>query len=87
MEGLGRGNEGGIGSISIELGKKFMSRAATFKRADVTRAVLAAGVGVASIEIVKDGRIIVLPGKPEGQASSDDLDRELAEFKAQHGQD
>jgi hypothetical protein len=37
---------------------------------------------------LKDGGIVVVPGKPEGQAAalSDDLDRELAQFEAQHGQ-
>jgi hypothetical protein len=68
-----------------------MSRTATFKKTDVTRAtraVLDAGLDVARIEIEKDGRIVVVPGKPDGQADalSDDLDRELAEFEAQHGQ-
>lgn len=68
-----------------------MTRAATFKKTDVTRAaraVLAAGLEIARVEIAKDGGIIVVPGKPEGQvaALSDDLDHELAEFKAQHGQ-
>jgi hypothetical protein len=68
-----------------------MTRAVTFRRIDVTRgisAVLDAGLGVARIEFEKDGRFVVVPGKPEGQAEalSDDLDRELAEFEAQHGQ-
>jgi predicted membrane GTPase involved in stress response len=61
-----------------------------FKQRDVTRvtkAVRAAGLGVARVEIAKDGAIVVVPGMPEGQvaAPSDDLDRELAEFKARHG--
>jgi hypothetical protein len=67
-----------------------MRRPCLFKERDVTRAtkaVLAAGLEIARIEIGKDGGIIVVPGKPEPQAAlSDDLDRELAEFKAQHGQ-
>ena len=68
-----------------------MRRPCLFKERDVTRAtkaVLAAGLDVARIEIAKDGAIVVVPGKPEGQAaaSSDDLDRELAQFEAQHGQ-
>jgi hypothetical protein len=45
-----------------------MSRAASaFRQSDVTkavRAVEAAGVGVARVEIDKDGRIIITPGKP-----------------------
>jgi hypothetical protein len=50
--------------------------------------VRAAGLEIARVEIGKDGGIIVVPGKPEGQAGavSGDLDRELAEFNAQHGQ-
>jgi hypothetical protein len=44
-----------------------MSRAATFKKTDVTRAtraVLAAGLDVARVEIDKSGRIVVVPGRP-----------------------
>jgi hypothetical protein len=47
-----------------------MSRAATFRRTDVTRAtraVLAAGLQIARVEIGKDGAIVVVPGKPEDQ--------------------
>jgi hypothetical protein len=43
-----------------------MSRAATFKKTDVTRAtraVLAAGLDVERVEIDKSGRIIVVPSK------------------------
>jgi hypothetical protein len=39
-----------------------------FKKTDVTRAakaVLAAGLDIARVEIAKDGAIIVVPGKPE----------------------
>lgn len=68
-----------------------MRRPCLFKERDVTRAakaVLAAGLEIARLEIAKDGAIVVVPGKPEGQAAapSDDLDRELEEFKDQHGQ-
>jgi len=68
-----------------------MRRPCLFKERDVTRAakaVLAAGLAIARVEIGKDGAIVVVPGKPEGQvaAQSDDLDRELAKFEAQHGQ-
>ena len=69
-----------------------MRRPCLFKERDVTRAakaVRAAGLEIARVEIAKDGGIIVVPVKPVGQtaALSDDLDRELAQFKAQHGQD
>jgi hypothetical protein len=60
-----------------------MTRAAAFKRTDVTRAaraVLDAGLGVARVEIEKDGRIVVVPGKPsEPQGNpSNDWDEALA---------
>jgi hypothetical protein len=46
-----------------------MSRgSSTFKQTDVTkavRAVVAAGVEVARVEVDKDGRIVVIAGKPE----------------------
>jgi hypothetical protein len=47
-----------------------MSRAATFKKTDVTRAtraVLAAGLDVKRVEIDKSGRIIVVRGKSGDQ--------------------
>lgn len=43
------------------------SRPSTFRETDVKRAVKAvraAGVEIARVEIEKDGRIIVVPGKP-----------------------
>ncbi len=67
----------------------------------VARAVMAAGLNVVRVEInPRDGTITVVPGKPEevrqtaelialsgAAAVSNDLDRELAEFKARHDQD
>jgi hypothetical protein len=69
-----------------------MRRPCLFKERDVIRAakaVLAAGLQIVRFEFAKDGGFSVVPGKPEGQSAelSDDLDRELAEFTAQHGQD
>jgi hypothetical protein len=62
----------------------------TFKQQDATRAVraaVAAGLEVQRIEIERDGRIIVVTGKPQEPAGPQtDLDRELAEFEARHGQ-
>jgi hypothetical protein len=43
----------------------------TFKQTDVTRALraaIAAGVDVRSVEIHKDGRIVVTAGKPQEPA-------------------
>ena len=63
----------------------------TFRQQDVTRAVraaVAAGIEVQRIEIDKDGKIIVVTGKPLDPAVTapqDDLDQELAEFEARHG--
>lgn len=42
-----------------------------FKKRDVTRAtkaVLAAGLDIARVEIAKDGAIVVVPGKPDQTA-------------------
>jgi hypothetical protein len=58
----------------------------TFRQHDVTRAVkavVAAGVAIARVEIDKAGKIVIVTGQPGPQ---DDLDRELAEFGARHGQ-
>jgi hypothetical protein len=76
-----------------------MRRPSIFKKTDITRAtraVLAAGLAVARIEINKDGAIVVVPGKPETPIRADQindsgavpnaLDRELVEFEERHGQ-
>ena len=62
-----------------------MSRApSTFKRQDVTRAVkavAAAGVGIARVEIDKAGKIIIITGETTdqpAQASGNDLDNWIA---------
>jgi len=60
----------------------------TFRQADVTRAVkavTAAGVEIARVEIAKDGRIVIVTGEAQPRVQ-DDLDRELEEFCARHGQ-
>jgi len=68
-----------------------MARApSTFRQQDVTRAVkavTAAGVHIARIEIDKAGKIVIVADKSQEAAlgSQDDLDRELAEFEARHG--
>ena len=56
-------------------------RPCLFKERDVaraTRAVMAAGLNVARVEIEKDGRIIVVPGKANKQPSDNDLDQSMA---------
>ena len=45
-----------------------MRRPSKFKKTDVTRAakaVLAAGLEIARVEVAGDGSIIVIPGKPQ----------------------
>jgi hypothetical protein len=59
-----------------------------FRQRDVTRAIRAvsvAGIAVARVEIGADGKIVVVT-QQEGPVPQDDLDRELAEFEARHGQ-
>jgi hypothetical protein len=64
----------------------------SLRQRDITkavRAVAAAGVPIAHVDIdPQTGAIRVVIGKPEAQDSpqSSDLDRELQEFEAQHGQ-
>jgi hypothetical protein len=56
--------------------------ALTFKQQDVTRALraaAAAGLEVRRIEIDKDGKIIVVTGKPKG-AISDESSEDLREL-------
>ena len=60
----------------------------TFRQQDVTRAVkavAAAGVHIARIEIDKAGKIVIIAAEALHLAA-DDLDRELTEFEARHGQ-
>lgn len=56
-----------------------MRRSSIFKKTDVTRAtraILAAGLDVARVEIDKNGLIVVVPGKPnEGVSGGGDLDK------------
>jgi hypothetical protein len=68
-----------------------MSRGAqSFRQGDVTKAIKAvvkAGVKDWRLEI-GDGKIIVVASQPNaaGTVYETDLDRELAEFEARHGQ-
>ena len=59
-----------------------------FRQADVTRAVRAvrsAGVDIVRVELTKDGKIVIVTSEAQ-PAVQDDLDRELEEFNARHGQ-
>jgi hypothetical protein len=61
----------------------------TFRQADVAKAVKAvrsAGVDIVRVELTKDGRIVIVTAEAH-PAVHDDLDRELAEFEARHGED
>ena len=62
---------------------------ARFTQAEVVRAVravTAAGVVISRVEIEVDGKIVVVIDQ-QSASVQDDLDRELAEFEAAHGQD
>jgi hypothetical protein len=70
-----------------------MTRAPSiFRQQDLTKAIRGAtkaGVDIARIEIAQDGRIVIVAGKSQDQTIAtpqDDLDRELAEFEAHHGE-
>jgi hypothetical protein len=41
---------------------------------------------ISRVEIATDGKIVVVTGQQSASAQ-DDLDRELADFQASHGQD
>ena len=61
---------------------------ATFRQSDITKAIRAArkaSVENVRVEIAKDGRIVIVTGG--AQPVQDDLDRELEQFRARHGQD
>jgi hypothetical protein len=60
-----------------------------FRQQDVTRAVkavTAAGVGIARIEIDKAGKIVIVAATAALAEPSDDLDLELQEWEARRGQ-
>jgi hypothetical protein len=50
------------------------------------KAVRSAGVDIVRVEVARDGRIVIVTAETQPAARQDDLDRELAEFEARHGQ-
>lgn len=63
--------------------------ACTFRERDVTRALRAtraAGIEVRRVEIDKHGKIVLVTSGETPAPPADDLDTELAEFEARHGQ-
>jgi hypothetical protein len=68
-----------------------MTRRVSFKFTDVARALKAANAAdlpIERLEIYPDGRLVLWRSNgPVPVSSSDDLDRELEEFEACHGQD
>jgi hypothetical protein len=48
------------------------------------KALTAAGVGIARIEIDRDGKIVIVAGSGATSEPVDQLDRELAEWEAGH---
>jgi hypothetical protein len=67
-----------------------MAKPARVRQIDVTRmvrGVLAGGATIQRVEVDEVGRVAIVVGddEPAKAATSDDLDRELAEFNASHG--
>jgi hypothetical protein len=62
----------------------------SFRQRDLTRAVkavIAADVGIARVEIDGAGKIIIIAATaPAAEPQGDDLDQELREWEACHGQ-
>ena len=64
-------------------------RPCTFRQQDVTRAVkavVAAGVGIARVEIDKAGKIVIVSSTGLTSEPQSDLDKELQEWETRHGQ-
>jgi hypothetical protein len=50
------------------------------------KAVAAAGVSIARVEIDKTGKITIIAATPAEAGQQDDLDRELQDWEARYGQ-
>lgn len=59
----------------------------TFRRRDVAAAmaaVLSTGAQVARVEIDREGKIVVVIGEPGSPPIEDEVDRQIAAFRAKH---
>ena len=57
----------------------------SFKQRDMTRAVkavVAAGLAVARVEVDKDGKIVIVPGTPEATIESGAWDKAIADLES-----
>jgi hypothetical protein len=52
----------------------------------IIEALTASGVGIACVEIDSTGKITIMAATAPAAEQPDDLDRELAEWEARHGQ-
>ena len=52
----------------------------------IVKALTASGVGIARVEIDNTGKITIIAAAAPAEAVQDDLDRELADWEARHGQ-
>jgi hypothetical protein len=50
------------------------------------KTLVASGVGIARIEIDSTGKTVIIPRTAPDARPQDDLDRELEEWEAHHGQ-
>ena len=59
-------------------------KSSVIKRA--VNGVLQSGLAIKEIKFEKGGHLSVIPGKADAPAGTDNLDRELEEFEARHGE-
>jgi hypothetical protein len=52
----------------------------------IVKALTASGVGIARIEIDRSGKIVIVTSTGAEVGSQDDLDQELGEWEARHGE-
>jgi hypothetical protein len=80
-------NKKSLRQTAVLEGKSRTRRAFAFKQADITRALRAtkaAGCLVGRVEIEPEGKIVIVTDA--GAAAIDELDHELAEWEARHGE-